>query len=94
VHTVAAWRTQGHTPRRIRGRELQRLRAALFARQPWCVRCLKDGRRTRPTIRDHIVALAFGGRDDESNEQALCADCSTSKTEAESRRGAHRSRVE
>jgi 5-methylcytosine-specific restriction protein A len=77
---------------RVRGRELQRRRAQLFARQPWCALCLKQGRQTRATIRDHTIPLAEGGRDDATNEQPLCASCSKTKTDAESARGAARSR--
>jgi 5-methylcytosine-specific restriction protein A len=87
-HLVESWRTRDRpTVTRIRGRELQRRRGRLFARQPWCVKCLPDGRHTKPTIRDHIIPLAEGGTEDESNEQALCLDCSDRKTEGESLRG-------
>jgi 5-methylcytosine-specific restriction protein A len=44
------------------------------------------------TIRDHIVPLAEGGLDAESNIQALCQACSDAKTETEARRGMSRSR--
>jgi 5-methylcytosine-specific restriction protein A len=97
AHHVLAWRTRVTAPLtsspvvRVRGRELQRRRSRLFARQPWCVLCLKDGKRTRATIRDHIVPLAEGGRDDATNEQALCRRCSDTKTHAEAHRGVRRS---
>jgi len=91
-HQAAAWRTVDRPlVTRIRGRELQRRRARLFATHPWCVHCLEEGRHTRATIRDHIVPLAEGGTEDASNEQALCLDCSDLKTEGESRRGLRRS---
>jgi len=91
VHPVTAWRSRsGPPPPRIRGRQLQQLRASLFARHPWCVRCLAAGRRTRATIRDHVIPLAEGGRDDETNEQALCQECSDAKTREESKRGVRR----
>jgi 5-methylcytosine-specific restriction protein A len=77
-------------PARIRGRALQRLRGDLFARSPWCVVCLTHGRQIRATIRDHVIPLAEGGRDDATNEQALCARCSDVKTQAESARGVRR----
>jgi len=76
--------------KRIRGRELQRRRARLFARDRWCVHCAQLGKRTLATIRDHIIPLAEGGTEDESNEQPLCLDCSDAKTEDESRRGVAR----
>ena len=74
------------TPR-LRGRALLRARAALFARQPFCVLCLAEGRTTLPTIRDHVRPLAEGGADDASNEQAVCDVCHTAKTQREARRG-------
>jgi len=94
AHTVEAWRTRDRpTVPRIRGRELQRRRAQLFARHPWCVECAKHGKQTRATIRDHIVPLAECGTEDDANCQALCLDCSDAKTEAESRRGIQRSNL-
>lgn len=71
---------------RIRGRELQRLRAQLFLRQPFCAICLVQP----STIRDHIVPLAEGGLDIDSNTQGLCNDCSETKTCEESARGVQR----
>jgi len=86
-----AWRPRGRPlPARIRGRELQRRRARLFAKFPCCVTCAARGQVALATIRDHTIPLAEGGRDDESNEQALCADCSETKTRAESARGVAR----
>ena len=92
-HQPLAWRPQQNPPlvTRIRGRELQRRRARLFARERWCVHCAQLGTRTLATIRDHIIPLAEGGTEDESNEQPLCLDCSDRKTEEESRRGVQRS---
>jgi 5-methylcytosine-specific restriction protein A len=92
AHQVAAWRTHDRPiVQRIRGRELQRRRAQLFARQPWCVVCLGEGRHTRATVRDHVVPLSEGGSEDVRNEQGLCQDCSDAKTRAESQRGVRRS---
>jgi 5-methylcytosine-specific restriction enzyme A len=92
LHPAVAWRPRSAVPiPRIRGRKLQQLRARLFARQPWCVRCLELGRHTRATIRDHVIPLAEGGLDDATNEQALCQPCSDTKTHDESARGVHRS---
>lgn len=90
AHVRAPWRTQGPPTPRIRGAKLQRLRATLFDRQPLCVHCLAQGRTTRATIRDHVVPLAEGGPDDETNVQPLCQDCSDAKTREESRRGIRR----
>jgi 5-methylcytosine-specific restriction protein A len=92
AHQPTAWRPRdGTVVKRIRGRELQRRRARLFARERWCVVCAQDGKRTLATIRDHIIPLAEGGTEDEDNEQPLCLDCSDRKTEDESRRGVQRS---
>jgi 5-methylcytosine-specific restriction protein A len=89
--TPAAWRSRTGQVHRIRGRELQRRRAQLFARQPWCVVCLGEGRHTRATVRDHRVPLSEGGTEAESNIQALCPDCSDAKTQREAQRGVRRS---
>ena len=77
---------------RIRGRKLQALRATLFAREPLCRLCAAQGLTVAATIRDHIVPLAEGGRDDASNEQPLCQSCSDAKTQQESARGLRRAR--
>lgn len=93
-HRATAWRTRERPEvKRIRGRELQRRRARLFAEQPWCVDCLEEGRRTRATIRDHDVPLAEGGTEDDSNIKPRCLDCSDRKTERESQRGVQRSQM-
>jgi 5-methylcytosine-specific restriction protein A len=81
------WDTDRRPTVRVRGRKLQAMRASLFAREPWCRQCRKEGRQVRATIRDHIVNLADGGEDDEDNTQPLCQSCSDIKTSTESRRG-------
>ena len=78
---------------RIRGGKLQHLRARLFDRHPLCVACEADGRVTIATIRDHVVPLAEGGRDDEANTQGLCASCHDAKSQREAQRGASRSQT-
>jgi len=87
---MGGWTSSAPAPPRIRGRDLQRRRAALFARAPWCALCPKRGTRNRATIRDHIIPLREGGRDDDSNEQGLCQTCSDIKTREESARGVRR----
>ena len=93
AHTRKAWESARPTTR-ITGRKLQRMRASLFTRQPWCVVCLAK----EPfiyelaTIRDHRIPLSEGGRDDETNEQPICQDCHQQKTQMESARGSHRAR--
>ena len=93
AHARPAWRSEASPEApRVRGRALQRLRADLFSRHPLCVLCLalRPQRVSAATIRDHIVPLGEGGRDDESNVQAICADCHRAKTEREAQRGKQR----
>lgn len=66
------------------------MRAQLFRREPFCRECTRHGRTTVATVRDHVIPLFEGGRDDESNEQPLCQDCSDAKSAAEARRGRDR----
>ena len=66
------------------------MRADLFRRQPLCEPCHEAGRVTLATIRDHRIPLAEGGADDVTNEQAICDDCHSIKTKAESARGVRR----
>lgn len=85
AHAVAAWSAPArHATKRTRGRKLQAMRAALFARQPLCEECERAGRVTVATQRDHRIPLAEGGADDERNEQALCDACHELKSHAES----------
>lgn len=88
-HRRTSWRHAVPTLR-IRGRRLQRLRNQLFSREPLCVQCLQEGRTTIAMIRDHIIPLAEGGRDDETNEQPICEKCHDSKTAQEAKRGLSR----
>ena len=82
---------QHDTPsQRIRGAQLQRLRAKLFKDEPLCRACQSKGRTTIATIRDHVVPLAEGGQDVETNTQPLCRECSDTKTHRESKRGQKR----
>jgi 5-methylcytosine-specific restriction protein A len=66
------------------------MRARLFQEHPLCVLCLPKGLVRASSIRDHVIPLAEGGLDDETNEQAICADCNAVKTAAESARGVAR----
>jgi 5-methylcytosine-specific restriction protein A len=92
-HTRKPWTRAAPTPR-IRGRRLQRMRKQLLDAHPLCVECLAQTptRFTVAVIRDHTVPLAEGGRDDASNQQPLCQECSDRKTETEKQRGLTRSR--
>jgi 5-methylcytosine-specific restriction protein A len=74
---------------RIRGRRLQEARERLFLREPRCRQCRRV--LTLDTMtRDHIVPLAEGGEDIESNTQPLCQTCNRVKTHAESERAKQR----
>lgn len=65
----------------IKGDDLRKARAALFARQPICCRC----NRALSAIRDHIVPLAAGGADVVQNTQGLCKPCDKEKTDEDRR---------
>jgi 5-methylcytosine-specific restriction enzyme A len=87
------WATaHGRNVERLRGRALQRARAALFAQEPLCRQCREHGRVTIATIRDHVVPLAQGGTDAPENLAPICAACHQAKTAAETRRGQERHR--
>jgi 5-methylcytosine-specific restriction endonuclease McrA len=68
------------TDQRIRGRRLQAIRAAHFAREPLCIHCFKQGRTRLATELDHIQALCNGGKDEANNRQGLCQPCHDLKT--------------
>lgn len=67
------------------------MRAALFLRDPLCAECKRQGLVVLATQRDHVIALAEGGADDETNEQGLCDACHEAKSLAEALRGRRRS---
>lgn len=90
-HKRQAW-VQQATYKRTSGRKLQRQRTELFAREPLCRECKRQGFVTLAIIRDHIKPLAEGGMDDDDNIQPLCQACSDTKTEQERRRGIGTSR--
>lgn len=89
-HPRAQWAKNVTATKRVTGRKLQTMRAALFTRSPLCVMCEEKGRTTLATQRDHIVPLAEGGADADDNVQALCAACHELKSKAESARGVRR----
>ena len=86
----AAWDTPRKAQQpRLRGVRLQRARVRLFVAEPFCRQCRSEGRQVLAAIRDHVIPLAEGGSESESNEncQPLCRTCSDRKTREESRRG-------
>ena len=87
AHPRPAWKKATGATKRVTGRKLQAMRAALFARDPLCAECKRYGRVTLATLRDHINPLAEGGADSDDNVQGLCHDCHEKKTLAEALRG-------
>lgn len=66
--------------KRLRGRRAVAQRLRRLQAEPMCRDCLAKGIITASTVPDHIVPLAKGGTDDDSNIQCLCADCHDIKT--------------
>lgn len=89
-HPRPQWAKAATAPKRVTGRKLQRLRAELFASDPLCAACRRQGRVTLATQRDHITPLAEGGTDTDDNVQGLCADCHEAKSKTEAARGVQR----
>jgi 5-methylcytosine-specific restriction enzyme A len=83
-HPRPAWAKKVNAPKRITGRRLQALRAELFARNPLCAECERQGRVRLATQRDHVISLGEEGTEDDDNVQGLCADCHAEKSLAES----------
>lgn len=65
------------------GRPWRRLKAKIHLRDKWTCQCC--GIVTKDLELDHIVNVARGGTDDESNLQSLCVPCHREKTLKESR---------
>lgn len=85
IHKPKPWSSS--VPReRLRGATRQERRRRLFDREPLCRECLKYGRVTVATIRDHLVPLAEGGSEEPDNEQPLCRACHHLKSAAEAQR--------
>ncbi len=84
--TSKGWRPQAI---RITGRALTRLREALLIRDGYTCQICKRLIALRESIRDHIIPLAEGEQDQNSNDacQLLCIDCHRLKSQDESRRG-------
>lgn len=60
-------------------------RARWLSCHPLCAECEREFRVTAASEVDHIVPLADGGADDESNYQSLCEACHKAKTAAENK---------
>ena len=68
---------------RIRGRELQSIRARILKRDPLCIPCRASGRISASTQVDHVLALHMGGKETDANRQGICDDCHKDKTARE-----------
>jgi len=85
VATLQQSRAPVQPTQRMTGSGLQRERSRLFAAQPLCVECERQGFVTLATQRDHVVPLADGGADAPENTQALCDACHKVKSAREQR---------
>ena len=76
-------RFKGSTVARY-GKSWYKLRQRILERDNYlCQSCLMQGRYVTATDVDHIVPIAHGGTDDESNLQSLCHECHKVKTAKE-----------
>ena len=57
------------------GRAWKKLRARFLLQHPLCEHCEKEGRLTPAQEVHHILPLANGGTNDQSNLLALCKSC-------------------
>ncbi len=57
-----------------------KLRARRLANEPLCRDCKAKGRITAATTPDHILPLAQGGQDVDSNIRCLCEPCHAKRT--------------
>lgn len=94
AHQRKSWAPRYRHVKRIRGSKLKRLRDELLHRKPLCEECERNGRVSASTVRDHIVPLAEGGTEDESNIQALCDPCHDAKSKRERIEAARRERLQ
>src|SRR3546814_8985816 len=60
---------------RLRGRRGVEQRRRRLQAEPLCRDCKAKGVITAATAPDHIVPLALGGSDDDSNVRCLCPEC-------------------
>ena len=57
------------------GRAWKKLRVRFFLKHPLCEHCKNEGRLTAAEEVHHVLPLANGGTNDESNLMALCKSC-------------------
>lgn len=75
---------------RIRGQRGVELRNRRLQAEPLCRDCKAKGRITAATTPDHIIPLAKGGQDIDSNIRCLCRGCHLERT---AEQFGHRKRV-
>ena len=66
---------RGYSPGKRYGRAWKRIRDRYVHKHPLCEQCLKEGRYVAVEEVHHIVPLAEGGSNDESNLMSLCRSC-------------------
>jgi 5-methylcytosine-specific restriction protein A len=64
------------------GRAWKKVRARFLSQHPLCEQCKKAGRLTPAEEVHHVLPLADGGTNDESNLMALCKSCHSKITAA------------
>lgn len=75
-----AHRTPETELKRIRGRKGQALRQRRLMADPICRDCKAQGKVTATQVIDHIIPLAKGGEDVDSNCRGLCYACHDKRT--------------
>lgn len=69
------------------GRPWRRIRDAVMRRdQGLCQQCMRHDVVSPASEVDHIVPVSEGGKDVESNLEAICKSCHKAKTQTESQR--------
>jgi len=65
---------------RLRGRRAVAQRLCRLQAEPLCRDCKTRGIVREATVPDHIVPLAHGGSDEDTNIRNLCAECHSKRT--------------
>jgi 5-methylcytosine-specific restriction protein A len=65
---------------RLRGRRAVAQRLRRLQVEPLCRDCAAKNVIREATVPDHIVPLAHGGSDEDSNIRCLCAECHQART--------------
>ncbi len=87
-HLSAAWQKPRQKGSGRGGRPWRRKRERILQRDNYlCQPCMRAGRVQPASEVDHIVGLAAGGTDDDSNLEAICRACHKVKTAQEAQTG-------